>query len=277
MPTSGRRRRRPRSIRNGRRWPRPGRHGSPPSRRGPVPSTPGPRAAPPSTVRRRLAPGARRAHRSPGRNRRGWRRCGGRSPRPWCGPCARPARSRPRPTWPRRGPPSRWRPTEARLAEIEAQSEARPEASRFRDAERDPAAGAPFYELVDLAAGGRVPTMPPAWRPRSRRPDCSTRGSAPKGSSSIPTPMTRCCTSAARPSRPVRPRWPTCWCRPPSTAARCVPQTVAALLRAVGLGDQPGVASWVSVGGRWALGVGAWRLAQGHGRVPRGGRPAGNP
>ena len=149
--------------------------------------------------------------------------------------------------------------TEARLAEIEAQSEARPRASRFRDAERDPAAGAPFYELVDLGPGiapddaARLEAaleaagLLDAWvsadglvvHPGTHDTLLHVGGTAfPVGTATLADVL----VPAAADRSPVR------------------PEIVAAMLRAVGLEDQPGVASWVSVGGRWALGValGAW-------------------
>ena len=43
--------------------------------------------------------------------------------------------------------------TEERLRALEAETEARPTPSRFCDAARDPAAGAPLYELVDVRPG----------------------------------------------------------------------------------------------------------------------------
>ncbi len=149
--------------------------------------------------------------------------------------------------------------SEARLAEIEAQSEARPQASRFRDAERDPAAGAPFYELVDLARGVapddaagleaalEASGLLDAWvSPDGLVVHADTLDTLLHvGGTTLPTDtatLADVLVPAAAHGSPVR------------------PETVAALLRAVGLGDQPGVASWVSVGGRWALGVarGAW-------------------
>ena len=150
--------------------------------------------------------------------------------------------------------------TEARLAEVEAQSEARPRASRFCAAERDPAAGAPFYELVDIAAGVapdaaagleaalEAAGLLDAWvgadglvvHPGTHDTVLHVGGTSfPAGTATLADVLVPAATDGC----PVR------------------PDTVAALLRVVGLDDQPGVASWVSVGGRWALGVarGAWR------------------
>ena len=45
------------------------------------------------------------------------------------------------------------RELEAEHAALESEEEVRPPRSRFRDAERDPNAGAGFYELVEVAAG----------------------------------------------------------------------------------------------------------------------------
>ncbi|MEA2704312.1 MAG: hypothetical protein QOD63_2257, partial [Actinomycetota bacterium] len=149
--------------------------------------------------------------------------------------------------------------TEARLADIEAQSEARPGASRFRYAQRDPAAGAPFYELVDLAervspddaagleAALEAAGLLDAWvsadglvvHPGTHDTLLHVGGmSFPAGSATLADVL----VPAALDGSPV------------------CSETVDALLRSVGLDDQPGVASWVSVGGRWALGVarGAW-------------------
>jgi uncharacterized protein (TIGR02680 family) len=150
--------------------------------------------------------------------------------------------------------------TQSRLAEVEAQREARPVPGRYRDAERDPAAGAPFYELVDVAPGvGAADAagleaaleavgLLDAWvhadglvvHPDTRdtllRADAAARpvGAATLADVLVPT---------ADEGSPV------------------ASDTITAVLRAVGLGHQPGAAAWVTPGGRWSLGIlrGAWR------------------
>ncbi|MGH9231100.1 MAG: TIGR02680 family protein, partial [Acidimicrobiales bacterium] len=150
--------------------------------------------------------------------------------------------------------------TEAQLAEIEAQPEARPVPARFSDADRDPAAGAPFYELVDVAPGiGAADAagveaaleaagLLDAWvnadgvvvHPDTR--DTLLRGDAaacPAGAATLADVL----VPAPREGSPV------------------ASDTITALLRAVGLGEHPGAATSVTPGGRWSLGVlrGAWR------------------
>jgi len=148
---------------------------------------------------------------------------------------------------------------QARLAEVEAEPEARPPAARCRDAERDPAAGAPFYELVDIAPGLapadaagveaalEAAGLLDAWvnadglvvHPDTR--DTLLRADVPACPPGAPT-LAELLVPAPAEGSPV---------------AR---DTVAALLRAIGLDEQPGAAAWVSTGGRWSLGVlrGAW-------------------
>ncbi|MEA2974096.1 MAG: hypothetical protein QOG82_2554 [Actinomycetota bacterium] len=150
--------------------------------------------------------------------------------------------------------------TEARLAEVEAQSEARPGASQFRDAERDPAAGAPFYELVDLAPGvapGDAAGLEAALEA------AGLLDAWVSADGLVVDPGTHdTLFYVGGPSFPAGTATLADVLVPVAADGSAVgPETVAALLRAVGLDDQPGVASWVSLGGRWALGVarGAWR------------------
>ncbi len=155
---------------------------------------------------------------------------------------------------------------EAELAECEAQPEARPTPGRYRDAERDPAGGAPFYELVDVGAGVSADDgagieaaleasgLLDAWvhadglvvHPDTR--DVLLRADAPPLPPGTPTLADALVPYPAEGS-PV-----------PAAA-------VTAILRAVGLGEGPAgpasaasAAAWVTPGGRWSLGVlrGAW-------------------
>ncbi|MGH9242809.1 MAG: TIGR02680 family protein, partial [Acidimicrobiales bacterium] len=149
---------------------------------------------------------------------------------------------------------------EARLAEIEAQPEAHPAPGPYRDAERDPAAGAPFYELVDIAPGVddadaagleaalEAAGLLDAWvqadgvvmHPRAH--DTLLRADAPSCPPGVAT-LADMLVPARIEGSPI----------PSSTIAR--------VLRAIGLGDHSGVATWVTAGGRWSLGVlrGTWR------------------
>ena len=149
--------------------------------------------------------------------------------------------------------------TEPRLAEVEAQPEARPLPARYRDAVRDPAAGAPFYELVDVATGVgaaeaagleaalEAAGLLDAWvhadglvvHPDTR--DTLLRADA-----------TACLAGAATLADVLVPA--------PGEGSPVASNTIAAVLRAVGLGDPAGAAAAVSAGGRWSLGVlrGAW-------------------
>ncbi|HZA77437.1 MAG TPA: TIGR02680 family protein, partial [Acidimicrobiales bacterium] len=149
---------------------------------------------------------------------------------------------------------------EARLAEVEAQPEARPAPARHRDAERDPAAGAPFYELVDVAPGldagaaagieGALEAagLLDAWvhadglvvHPDTR--DTLLRADAPPCPDGVAT-----LADALVPS--------------PAAGGPVGGDTVARVVGAIGLGEQPRAAAWVTPGGRWSLGVlrGAWR------------------
>jgi uncharacterized protein (TIGR02680 family) len=149
---------------------------------------------------------------------------------------------------------------EARLADVETQAEAHPEPARHREAVRDPAAGAPFYELVDVAPG-----VGPA--------DAAGIESALEAAGLLDAwihadglvmhPDT--CDTLLRADIAARPGGvatladvlvPTAAAGSPVGA-----DTVAAVLRAVGLGEQPDAPAWVTTGGRWSLGVlhGAWR------------------
>jgi len=154
--------------------------------------------------------------------------------------------------------------TEARLAEVEGQPEARPAPLPHRTAERDPAGGAPFYELVDVAdhvspseaagleAALQAAGILDAWvhadglvvHPDTHDVllDAPPAGSGMTGS--------------------------------PTLADMLVPQadeqhsvsaeTVAAVLRSVAVGGEPPArdhsGAWVTAGGRWSLGLlhGAW-------------------
>ncbi len=149
---------------------------------------------------------------------------------------------------------------EARLADVEAQPETRPATSRFSSAERDPAAGAPFYELVDLAPGVgaddaagleaalEAAGLLDAWvtadglvvHPGTR--DTLLRVDAPALPTGTAT-LADVLVPAAADGSPVG------------------PDTVSGVLRAVGLGEQPTAESWVGLDGRWVLGVlrGAYR------------------
>ncbi|MGH8985915.1 MAG: TIGR02680 family protein, partial [Acidimicrobiia bacterium] len=150
--------------------------------------------------------------------------------------------------------------TESHLAEVEAKPEAHPAAARCRDAARDPASGAPFYELVDIAPGVdpgaaagveaalEAAGLLDAWvqadglvvHPDTH--DTLLRADAPVCPVGTATLADVLVPSAAEGS-PVR------------------PGTMSSLLRAIGLGDEAGAAGWVTTGGRWSLGVlrGAWR------------------
>ncbi|MFN2607161.1 MAG: TIGR02680 family protein [Acidimicrobiales bacterium] len=147
---------------------------------------------------------------------------------------------------------------EERLAEVENQHEARPEPRSHRDAERDPSAGAPLYELVDVApdlspvdaagleAALEAAGLLDAWvhadglvvHPDTRevllRADAPAlaAGAATLADVLVPAPGEGAVSTA----------------------------TIGAVLGAVGLGDQPDAAAWVTSGGRWSLGVlrGAW-------------------
>jgi uncharacterized protein (TIGR02680 family) len=158
---------------------------------------------------------------------------------------------------------------EARIAEVEAQAEAHPEPARHREAERDPAAGAPLYELVDIAPGVdpaaaagleaalEASGLLDAWvqadglvvHPDTRDTLLRTDAAAcPAGTATladvlVPAP------GAGGPATGG-----------PASDGPVSAGTVAAVLRAVGLGEHPGAPAWVTTGGRWSLGVlrGAW-------------------
>lgn len=150
----------------------------------------------------------------------------------------------------------------ADLAEIEAQTEARPEPARHRDAPRDPAAGAPFYELVDLAPGV---TPDDAAGLEAALEAAGLLDAWVCGDGLVVHPDTH--EVLLRADAPALPA------RTPTLADALVPAsaegcavgagTIHAVLRAVGLGDQPGAAGWVTPAGRWSLGVlrGAWHKA----------------
>ena len=147
---------------------------------------------------------------------------------------------------------------EVRLAEVEEQAEARPEPARLRDAERDPAAGAPLYELVDLAPGISTDEgagleaaleasgLLDAWvhadglvvHPDTR--DTLLHAGSPACAPGVPT-LAQALVPAPTEGGPVG------------------RDTIEGVLAAIGLGDHAGDA-WVSPGGRWSLGVvgGAW-------------------
>jgi uncharacterized protein (TIGR02680 family) len=149
--------------------------------------------------------------------------------------------------------------TEARLADVEAQPEVRPAAAPWRQAERDPAAGTPFYELVDLAPGlGAAAAagleaaleasgLLDAWvhadglvvHPDTR--DAVVRADAPPCPPGAAT-LADVLVPAAAAGSPVG------------------PDAVARVLRAVGLAPHAGATTWVTTAGRWSLGAlrGAW-------------------
>ncbi len=148
-----------------------------------------------------------------------------------------------------------------RLAEIEAQPEARPEPGRHRDAQRDPAAGAPFYELVDVAshvspadaagleAALEASGLLDAWvhadglvvHPDTR--DVLLRADGPACPVGVAT-LADVLVAAPAPGHDLVDR-----------------ATIHSVLHTIGLGDQADVSAWVTPGGRWSLGVlrGAWR------------------
>jgi uncharacterized protein (TIGR02680 family) len=150
--------------------------------------------------------------------------------------------------------------TQSRLAEVEAQREARPVPGRYRDAERDPAAGAPFYELVDVAPGvGAADAagleaaleavgLLDAWvHPDGLVVHPDTRDTL------LRADAVACAVGAATLADVLVPT--------PGEGSPVASDTITAVLRAVGLGHQPGAAAWVTPGGRWSLGIlrGAWR------------------
>jgi uncharacterized protein (TIGR02680 family) len=146
-----------------------------------------------------------------------------------------------------------------RVAELEQHTEARPEAGRFRQAERDSAAGAPFYELVDvldtvapgdaagLEAALEASGLLDAW--------VSADGVAMHARThdvvvvAADTPVGDGTPALADVLRPAVP-------------ANCPvsAETVADLLAAVGWGEQSHRSTWVTNDGRWKTGVlrGAW-------------------
>jgi uncharacterized protein (TIGR02680 family) len=149
---------------------------------------------------------------------------------------------------------------DAHLAEVEAEPEARPEPGRHRDGERDLAAGAPFYELVDVAAGVAPED---AAGVEAALEAAGLLDAWVVADGLVIHPDTR--------DTLLDPRAPA---RPPGAATLAdvlvpaVPEgspvsngAIAAVLRAVGLGEQPGAAAWATRAGRWSLGVlrGAWR------------------
>lgn len=149
---------------------------------------------------------------------------------------------------------------EARLAEVGSEPEARPTPARTRDAERDPAAGAAFYDLVEVAPGVadhdaagleaalEAAGLLDAWvhadglvvHPDTR--DTLLRADAPP------------CPDGARTLADVL-------VAAPGEGSPVGTDTIAAVLGAVGLGEQPGTTAWVSPEGRWSSGVlrGSWR------------------
>ena len=169
-------------------------------------------------------------------------------------PPGSPRRELPRPS-PQRGRRCRG---QARVADVEASTEARPEPSRFRGAERDAAAGAPFYELVDvgdalgaddaagLEAALEASGILDAWvsadgvavHPRTNDVIVTAGGAADDGAPSL--------AGMLRPAIPAD---------SPVSAA-----SVAALLAAIGWGEQAQRSTWVANDGRWQTGLlhGAW-------------------
>ncbi len=148
---------------------------------------------------------------------------------------------------------------EERVAEVEAEPEARPEPRPHRDAERDPAAGAPLYELVDIA-----PDLSPedAAGLEAALEAAGLLDAWVHGDGLVVHPDTR--ETLLRINAPALPVGAA------TLADVLVPvaggdgavstATIEAVLRAVGLGDQPGAAASVTPGGRWSLGLlrGAW-------------------
>ncbi len=146
-----------------------------------------------------------------------------------------------------------------RVAALEQHAEARPEVSRFRTGERDPAAGAPFYELVDLtddidpttAAGLEAALessgLLDAWvtadglaiNPRTHDVIVSADGDAVSDHRGSLAAVLR---PAALDDMAVS------------------PGRVAELLGAVGWGERSGAYTWMAGDGRWAVGAlrGAW-------------------
>jgi uncharacterized protein (TIGR02680 family) len=141
---------------------------------------------------------------------------------------------------------------------LEQQTEARPAVSRFRAVERDPAAGAPFYELVELrdgvdesiAAGLEAALessgLLDAWvtadgvivHPRTHDVIVAADGAPIADGASLaavlrPAELDRSAVSSAR---------------------------VAAVLHGVGWGEHAGAATWMAGDGRWSVGAlrGAW-------------------
>ncbi len=149
---------------------------------------------------------------------------------------------------------------QARLADAEAQPEARPVPGPYRSADRDPAAGTPFYELVDVAPGVD--------------PSDAAGLEAALEAAGLLDAWVRADGLVVHPdTRDVLLRADT-HARPPGSATLAnvlVPatagenpvsrNTIEGLLSAVAVGEQPDAPAWVTTGGRWGLGVlrGAWR------------------
>lgn len=151
----------------------------------------------------------------------------------------------------------------ARLAELEDETEARPERSRFCDVERDPAAGTPLYELVDFAPHVDV---------------AAAAGlEAALEASGLLDAWVHAAGLVVHPDTHdviVRADSPHTPAGAPTLADLLVPavveggavslHTVANVLRGIGLGDRSEASTWVSTDGRWSVGAlrGAWRKQQ---------------
>ena len=148
---------------------------------------------------------------------------------------------------------------ESRLVALEAETEARPEPNRYRDAERDPAAGAPLYELVDLAPAVDVTA---AAGIEAALEASGLLDAWVSADGLVVHPRTH--DTIVRADAPARPA--------PDTSLAAVLQpavaddgpvaaaTVQAVLASIGLGEQPDALAWVADDGRWSLGLlhGAW-------------------
>ena len=152
---------------------------------------------------------------------------------------------------------------EERLAEVEAQTEAHPPAARFRQADRDPSAGTPFYELVDVAPGVDPASAAgvEAALEAAGLLDAWVQADGlvvhPDTQDTLVRPSTAACPPGSATLADVL--------APSSAVDGPVGRdTVAALLAAIGLGHHPGGGAWVSTGGRWSLGLlhGAWGKAE---------------
>jgi len=148
----------------------------------------------------------------------------------------------------------------ARLHELEAQTEARPPVPRYRGAERHPAAGAPFYELVDIG-----PQLSPA--------EAAGLEAALESSGLLDAWVSADGVVVHPDTNDVMVRVGTDprLAGEPTLADLLVParpdgcpvsrETIVAVLSAIGAGPRADATTWLSTAGRWSLGVlrGAWR------------------